>query len=778
MVPSDFTVPPPPPEWTGVPGVPGPRPPRRGLTIAFAIITGLVVVACTSLGQALMWFIDEVVAVSPGADTPEFVWALAGWGGAIVAVTGALLLAFVPRLPWARELGRFWLVAVLFGAALGTARFVSPDYHEWYLLLLAVLALAIGAIYRPKRETQAQVDPWYAVPAGLAVLVPWVWWGSLGGAIESVLAVVAAVAVGWLAGKLPAPARTREQPPPETGRRWARLLLDGTVLGVALCALAAGIGAPGVQLLVLLTLPPVGYVLAALRFRGVLVLVALATLGPLAFADAEELSVILGDPILTALVVAAIGLGVALLVFVGYAFLRQYRRPIAWIASAALAAAAVAVYIGPGHAGLYGDRVFVIMKQQASLGGVEAIADRDQRLRGTYKRLVDTAEQSQRAIRKSLRDKRLRFTPYYLVNGLEVEGGSAVRAWLARRDDVDRVLYDPILRPSVPRDEPITGTREVPSSPQWNLTNLGADRVWNDLRVTGENIVVGSSDSGIDGAHPALRDGYRGGDDSWIDLWYDTPTPTDDIGHGTHTLGSAVGKSVGVAPDAQWIGCVNLGRNLGNPARYLGCLQFMLAPYPRGGDPVRDGRPERAPHVLTNSWGCTVWEGCDQAALRGAVDALSAAGLFVVVAAGNTGPFCDSLKDPPATYRSAFTVGSVDRNDVVSEFSSLGRPQSGKPDVVAPGQTILSSLPGGRYGFLDGTSMAAPHVAGVVALMWSANPRLIGDIDRTAEILRDTAEPARVGTEQQGECGPEATATGAGRVDAFAAVNAARGSTA
>src|SRR5262249_53236917 len=153
---------------------------------------------------------------------------------------------------------------------------------------------------------------------------------------------------------------------------------------------------------------------------------------------------------------------------------------------------------------------------------------------------------------------------------------------------------------------------------------------------TGRGVVVGSSDSGVDGSHPALAGTFRGGDDSWYDPWNGSATPVDHNGHGTHTAGTAAGaRGIGVAPGATWIACVNLDRDLANPAYYLDCLQFMLAPFPRGGDPLRDGRPDRAADVLTNSWGCTAIEGCDSGALRAAVAALTTAGIYVVVAAGN-----------------------------------------------------------------------------------------------------------------------------------------------
>jgi subtilisin family serine protease len=82
---------------------------------------------------------------------------------------------------------------------------------------------------------------------------------------------------------------------------------------------------------------------------------------------------------------------------------------------------------------------------------------------------------------------------------------------------------------------------------------------------------------------------------------------------------------------------------------------------------------------------------------------------------------------------------------------------------------VLSALPGDGYGYLDGTSMATPHVAGVVALMYSANPKLIGNIQRTSEILRRTATPISM----PNACGGLPDTVGAGEVNALAAVRAA-----
>jgi hypothetical protein len=142
---------------------------------------------------------------------------------------------------------------------------------------------------------------------------------------------------------------------------------------------------------------------------------------------------------------------------------------------------------------------------------------------------------------------------------------------------------------------------------------------------------------------------------------------------------------------------VNLDRNLANPALYLDCMQFMLAPFPLGGDPFLDGDPAKAAHVMNNSWGCPSIEGCDPNALLYATDNLRYAGIFVVVSTGNDGPSCETVASPLSLYESVFSVGAVDQFGNMADFSSRGpviADGSGriKPDIVAPGVEILSSF--------------------------------------------------------------------------------------
>jgi subtilisin family serine protease len=223
-----------------------------------------------------------------------------------------------------------------------------------------------------------------------------------------------------------------------------------------------------------------------------------------------------------------------------------------------------------------------------------------------------------------------------------------------------------------------------------------------------------------------------------------------------------------------------MDRGAGTPATYAECFQWFLAPTDGGG---QNPDPSKAPHVINNSWGCPPEEGCvDPLVLNAAVEAAKAAGIVVVVSAGNAGPDCSTVNDPPAIYASSFSVGATDDLDGIAGFSSRGPVTVDgsvrfKPDVSAPGVNIRSSTNTGNksYGYGSGTSMAGPHVAGLVALVLSARPDLAGQVDRVEEIIRASCVPL---TTAEG-CGGDSDQDvpnhtfGRGRIDALAAVTRA-----
>ncbi len=255
-------------------------------------------------------------------------------------------------------------------------------------------------------------------------------------------------------------------------------------------------------------------------------------------------------------------------------------------------------------------------------------------------------------------------------------------------------------------------------------------------------------DTGYQWDHPALQPHYRGWDGATADHNYnwhdsihdstgnpcgnDSPEPCDDAGHGTHTAGTFAGDDgathqTGVAPGAKWIGCRNMDGGDGTPARYIECMQWMLAPTDLAG---LNPNPDLAPDVINNSWGCPVSEGCTVGdELEAAVDNVVAGGILFVASAANAGPACETILTPPATYDSSFVIGATDTQDRMASFSSRGPVVASdliRPDLSAPGVNVLSSLPPNTYGTLSGTSMAAPHVTGTVALMLSVAPRIQG----------------------------------------------------
>lgn len=792
------------------------------LTYLFFAAALLWIVPVTVLVHLIAWIVDQALLIQ-GTPLPSYAWPLISLGHGLLLALPIIPLAIFTRAPRYRAVYQTWALAVGFLFVLGLARFIPPMRNQLAALAQIVLGLACAVgllIFARRRGRKIGLRPGAILPAlALAPIVaaPSLAYGALGSPLDAALNLLAGLSLGLFAGILIGLFLIKPLSAHSTGPG-RDIAFGGLAAGVALLIIGSGFGFNGSQLLLIITVPPLGFAVAGISHLAgadnddanadrawlpIAALVGLTASAPLMFVDPEELTLLLGLPgggdILDwALRAAWLSLVLAWVVGLAVWALRRSRArrvhapdaasstlrglslgalPLTWIGGLLL-------YFFVGQPGFYGEALFVILRDQADVSPAYAIADRDGRLRYVYETLTQHADRTQANLRAALDRARAEYRPYYLVNAIEVNGGPILRAYLARQPEVDRILDSPHLRP-LPAPVPVSkGESSVrPAEPQWNITSIGADRVWKELRVTGEGIVVGQSDSGVQGDHPALRDGYRGrggrDDYNWLDPWNGTRSPTDIGGHGTHTLGSILGRGgIGVAPGAEWMACVNLARNLGNPPVYLNCMQFMLAPHPQSGDPFKDGDPTLAAHILNNSWGCPPIEGCDANALGPAVRALRAAGIFVVASAGNEGPRCGSVSDPIAIYDDTFSVGAVDESGNVASFSSRGPVNvdgSGrvKPDIIAPGVDVISSLPGNAYGANSGTSMAGPHVVGVVALMWSANSKLIGDIDRTEQILIDTARPYTGQWEGCFEGGTPSDAVGYGLVDAYAAVKAA-----
>ncbi|GAA3342516.1 hypothetical protein GCM10020358_37750 [Amorphoplanes nipponensis] len=397
--------------------------------------------------------------------------------------------------------------------------------------------------------------------------------------------------------------------------------------------------------------------------------------------------------------------------------------------------------------------------------------------RGTdvFRARTAQAEQSQAGLRRYLRKQRADFTPFWIVDTIRVTGNAELAAAIAARPDVSAVLPDR----SVPAPRPAPGTAVAATGDaEWNIDRIGAPRVWSDLADDGAGIVVANIDTGVQADHPALAASYRGraadGSVTHDYNWFD-PTglcpgagPCDTDGHGTHTMGTMVGRAdgagIGVAPGARWIAAKGCESSSCSAAALLAAGQWILAPTDSAG---RNPRPDLAPDVVNNSWGGAGFDPWYQQI----VAAWVAAGIFPAFSAGNTGPAC-ATGGTPGVYAASYASGALDRNDTAAAFSSRGGGENGetKPDVAAPGVDVRSSVPGG-YAVLSGTSMASPHTAGTVALLWSKVPALRHDVAATRQILDATAVDTA-----DSSCGgdPEDNNVyGEGRLDAYAAVSRA-----
>jgi serine protease AprX len=448
--------------------------------------------------------------------------------------------------------------------------------------------------------------------------------------------------------------------------------------------------------------------------------------------------------------------------------------------------------------------ILIVLRDQADLSGADSLATKEAKGRYVYEALRSVAEASQRHLQAALEAQQVEYHSFYIVNALKVRASSALVQSLATRQDVARIVPNPRVR-GVPGGTLVPlAADSVPQGIEDNISRVHADDVWA-LGHTGQGVVVAGQDTGYDWDHPALETQYRGWDGATADHDYnwhdaihsgggvlcgaDSPEPCDDNGHGTHTMGTIVGDDgaghqIGVAPGARWIGCRNMDEGVGSPATYMECFEFFLAPYPVGGTPD-DGDPDLAPHVVNNSWSCPISEGCDAASLEASVAALRQAGVVVAVSAGNYGSpgagGCSSVLYPAAIYTQSFTVGGFNHRDDSVYYSSSRGPVTydgetyTKPDIAAPAVNVNSCVPGDGYGGKTGTSMAAPHVTGAVALLLSAEPAYAGYVDAIEEVLTRTAGP-RTTTQGCGGDGPDEVPNnvwGWGMLDARAAVEAA-----
>ena len=442
----------------------------------------------------------------------------------------------------------------------------------------------------------------------------------------------------------------------------------------------------------------------------------------------------------------------------------------------------------------------IILADQAELRGAAALRTKQEKGRFVRDALWNKSQATQGPILRWLDEHKLEHRSFYIVNAIWVKGRFEDAMALALRKDVARVEGNPQVR-GLPDSAPAVPAPSQPAIPQTvepGIAYTHAPDVWAE-GFFGQGIVLAGADTGFRWTHNAIKPHYRGWngvtvnhDYNWHDSIHDsvgnpcgndTPQPCDDFFHGTHTLGTAIGddgagNQIGMAPQAQCIGCRNMDQGNGTPARYLECFEFFLAPYPVGGNSGQ-GDPSKAPDITSNSWACPTSEGCSSGTLQAGVEAQRAAGIEMVCAAENSGPSCSTVIDPPAIYDASYTIGALNTGtDTIASFSSRGPVTSDgsmrlKPDLCAPGTNTRSAyyISDSAYTFASGTSMATPHVAGAVALLWSAHPELRNNPDATEPVLNNSAVHILSNSCDSGSPTTPNNTFGNGRIDILAAVN-------
>ncbi|MER5863343.1 S8 family serine peptidase [Kitasatospora sp. NPDC002040] len=385
------------------------------------------------------------------------------------------------------------------------------------------------------------------------------------------------------------------------------------------------------------------------------------------------------------------------------------------------------------------------------------------------------ADATQANLRGLLDAVRADYRSYWIVNAIRVTGDRKLLERIAEQPEVASIRAEQTVK----LDEVVPGTAEpkAQDAVEWNIDRIGAPRVWDELGDRGEGIVIANIDSGVDYTHPAVNAQYRGrSSDGAYDHnynWFDpaaicpAAAPCDNNDHGTHTMGTMVGSvgvdRIGVAPGARWIAAKGCESNSCSDASLLAAGQWVIAPTDLNGN---NPRPDLAPDVVNNSWGGTLYDDWYRLTVQAWVDA----GIFPAFSNGNSGPGCNS-NGYPGGYGNGYSSGSFNSAGAISSFSSRGPGESGqiKPDLAAPGENVRSSVPGAGYASFSGTSMASPHTAATVALIWSYSPSLRGNVAETRALLDRTA----IDTDATA-CGGTAAKNnifGEGRLDAYAAVS-------
>jgi len=425
---------------------------------------------------------------------------------------------------------------------------------------------------------------------------------------------------------------------------------------------------------------------------------------------------------------------------------------------------------------------------------------RVERQKLVYTELLAVASASQGKLREELTKRGFEVKTFWLGNTMYIKNATPalIRELRALKNVIEIEAEKEVARVHEPMIHevfdtlPASAAKNVKNDKravEWNIEIINADDAWATSR--GFNVTLANIDTGVLYTHESLVRSYRGNlgngafdhDFNWFDP-RGQAIPYDNNGHGTHTMGSITGddlvSGIGTAPDSRWIAAKGCAAASCSNADLIGSFQYLFAPTRQDGS---DADTNQAPQVISNSWG----GGQGSTSFLPYIEPHVEVGTTVTFSQGNSGSGCGTANSP-GDLAIVIGVGSTDINDALSSFSSrgpsvLGAPNfaTQKPDIAAPGERVLSSYytSNTAYATLSGTSMACPHVTGVIGLMYQVNPDLT--VDEVRRILTGTSSHD-VSTPNGGltTCGGIPYTTwpnyhyGFGRIDALAAVNAAK----
>lgn len=385
---------------------------------------------------------------------------------------------------------------------------------------------------------------------------------------------------------------------------------------------------------------------------------------------------------------------------------------------------------------------------------------------GMERAMIINANNSQAQTLRSLQEMsaresagRITFNRYWLTNSIALRAPARVVKQLLQDNAMASARLMITFRIVRPFNHGFIGRAAEPFT--YGLQKLRIP----DLRLKtstadGRGVRVGILDTGIDAAHPDLKGKVL----VFKDFVNGKTSPYDDHSHGTHVAGTisggnASGTAIGVAPGVKLIiGKIFDADGSASEEQIQNGMQWIADP---------DGNPDTndGPMLVSNSWGGGLPSGdpANEAECK-AVDAWVKLGILPVFAAGNEGPQPRTV-GLPAACPSALAIGATDEKDGVASFSSRGPAvwSNGsllKPQVSAPGVRVFSSIPGGKYGSMSGTSMATPHTAGLAALVYQAHPNFRPDAIAKL-LMAGTIDLAPTGPDQD---------SGYGRLDAMKAL--------